>query len=94
MESEAKNVVKEGVVVSTAMQKTVVVAISRKYRHPLYGKVIKRVKKYKVHDPRGQAHKGDVVEIKECRPISKTKSWVLVKVVSPAGEEILPEEGA
>jgi len=71
-----------GQVVSDKMNKTVVVKSERKVRHPLYGKYIRRSTKYHVHDESNECKIGDTVKIKECRPLSKTKSWTLVQVVS------------
>ncbi len=70
-----------GEVVSDKMDRTVVVNVVRTLRHPLYGKVIRRHKKYKVHDERNEAKEGDLVEIAECRPLSKTKHMALVRVI-------------
>ncbi len=73
-----------GKVVSDKMDKTVSVLIERRVKHPLYGKIIRRSKKYLAHDESNQAKIGDTVEIQEGRPISKNKSWVLTKVVQVA----------
>lgn len=73
-----------GKVVSDKMDKTVSVLIERRVKHPLYGKVIRRSKKYLAHDETNQAKIGDTVEIQEGRPISKNKSWVLTKIVQVA----------
>lgn len=73
-----------GVVVSDKMQKTIVVEIVRKAKHPLYGKTVKLTKRYKVHDEESQAKLGDKVLITETRPISKDKRWRLVEVVEAA----------
>ena len=70
-----------GVVVSNSGDKSVKVAIDFKVRHPKYGKYVKRRTKLGVHDEHNQGGVGDVVEIAECRPRSKTKSWRLVKIV-------------
>jgi len=70
-----------GTVVSTKMNKTLVVSVERRKAHKLYGKTIKLAKKYYVHDERGEAQEGDFVRIQETRPISKLKSWRLVDVV-------------
>ncbi len=70
-----------GRVVSDKMDKSIVVLVERMVRHPVYGKFIKRSKKMHVHDAENTCRIGDVVQIKECRPLSKTKSWELVKVV-------------
>lgn len=68
-----------GVVVSDKGNKTIVVSVSRRLMHPVYKKYITRTKKYAAHDEANQACVGDTVEIEECRPISKTKTWMLVK---------------
>lgn len=73
-----------GEVVSDKMQKTVVVKVSRSYMHPRFHKVVKTDKKYKVHDESAQARMGDIVEIHEGRPVSKTKYMYLVRVVQSA----------
>ncbi|WP_117237537.1 30S ribosomal protein S17 [Thermus sediminis] len=70
-----------GVVVSDRMQKTVAVLVERQFPHPLYGKVIKRSKKYLAHDPEERYKVGDVVEIQEARPISKRKRFRVVRLV-------------
>lgn len=70
----------QGRVVSDKMQKSAVVAIERFVKHPIYGKFIKRTTKLHVHDENNECGIGDVVEIRECRPLSKTKSWTLVRV--------------
>ena len=69
-----------GVVVSDKMHKTITVLVNRRYKHPLYGKYITSSKKYHVHDEDEQAQVGATVTFQECRPISKSKSWRLVKV--------------
>lgn len=73
-----------GIVVSDKMDKTIVVAIVRKWKHPLYGKTIKSTKRYKAHDEENTAKIGDKVTITETRPISKDKRWRLVEVVEAA----------
>lgn len=73
-----------GLVVSDKMDKTIVVKIERKSKHPLYGKTIKSTKKYKAHDEENVAKIGDKVEITETRPLSKDKRWRLVEVVKAA----------
>lgn len=72
----------EGVVVSDKMEKTLVVAVERRVKHPMIGKIVKKTTKFHVHDENEVAKMGDRVRMKESRPISKTKSWVLVDVVS------------
>ena len=67
-----------GVVTSDRANKTITVKIERKVKHPLYGKVIKRATKVHAHDENNDASIGDVVSVKECRPISKNKTWILV----------------
>jgi small subunit ribosomal protein S17 len=73
-----------GIVVSDKMDKTIVVKIERKAKHPLYGKTVKITKKYKAHDEENAAKVGDKVLITETRPISKDKRWRLVEVVEAA----------
>ncbi len=70
-----------GRVVSDKMEKTRVVAVDRTARHPLYGKIIRRTKKYKFHDENNQSHHGDLVRIMETRPLSKDKRWRLIEIV-------------
>lgn len=67
--------VREGIVVSNKMKKTVVVEVERVFRHPLYQKVIRTAKKFKAHDELGQCKVGERVEIVETRPLSKDKQW-------------------
>jgi small subunit ribosomal protein S17 len=76
--------IRVGVVVSDAMDKTIVVRIDRQVRHPLYGKTIRRSSKLAVHDEANDAHVGDTVRVTETRPISKTKRWRVVEVVERA----------
>jgi small subunit ribosomal protein S17 len=73
-----------GRVVSDRMDKTATVLIERRVRHPVYGKYIKRSTKLHVHDENNESGVGDMVEIAECRPISKTKTWRLVRVIEQA----------
>lgn len=74
----------QGRVISDKMDKSIVVAIERRVKHPLYGKFIKRTTKLHVHDENNESGIGDIIEIKECRPLSKTKSWMLIRVVEKA----------
>ncbi len=74
----------EGIVVSDKMDKTIVVRVERVVRHPLYGKVMRKHKKYHAHDENNEARPGDRVEILESRPMSKTKRWVLTEIVERA----------
>ena len=73
-----------GRVVSDKMQKTVSVLVERRVKHPLYGKIITRSAKYHAHVEDGIASQGDLVEIEECRPISRTKTWRVAKVLEKA----------
>ncbi|MFN3072186.1 30S ribosomal protein S17 [Acinetobacter sp. TY1] len=75
-----------GKVVSDKMEKSIVVLIERRVQHPLYGKSIRRSTKLHAHDENNTAKTGDVVTIKESRPMSKTKSWTLVEVIEAAAE--------
>ena len=68
-----------GRVVSDKMMKTIVVEVERLVRHPQYEQVIRRRSRFKAHDPEWQAHVGDRVRIRECRPISKDKRWLLIE---------------
>lgn len=72
---------REGAVVSDRMDKTIVVSVERRFAHPLYGKQVKRHKKYYAHDEENAARVGDVVRIMETRPLSKNKRWRLIEVV-------------
>ncbi|MCC4800908.1 30S ribosomal protein S17 [Enterovibrio norvegicus] len=74
----------QGRVVSDKGDKSIVVAIERQVKHPIYGKFIKRTTKLHVHDENNECAQGDTVEVRECRPLSKTKSWTLVRVVEKA----------
>jgi small subunit ribosomal protein S17 len=76
--------VREGVVVSDAMQSTVVVAVVERVRHPRYGKTVQRTKKLYVHDAEDTAKVGDRVRVQETRPLSKLKRWRLTEVVERA----------
>lgn len=72
---------KVGLVVSNKMDKTVVVAVESLRTHPLYGKAVKRTKRFKAHDEKNECREGDVVRIVETRPISKEKSWRVESIV-------------
>jgi small subunit ribosomal protein S17 len=67
-----------GIVTSDKADKTITVKVERKVKHPLYGKVVKRATKVHAHDEENIASIGDIVSVKECRPISKKKTWILV----------------
>ncbi len=84
MESRGRRKMREGIVVSAKMEKTVIVAIQRLIKHPRYKKVIRRTKRVAVHDPQGSCANGDVVQIMETRPLSATKRWRLVDVIRKA----------
>jgi small subunit ribosomal protein S17 len=74
----------QGIVASNKMDKSLRVEIQRRYRHPMYGKIVRGRTICYVHDEENQAEEGDVVEIVECRPRSKTKRWELVRIVESA----------
>lgn len=76
-----------GRVLSSKMNKSITVAVERQVAHPLYGKFIRRRSKLHAHDENNECHEGDLVLIQECRPLSKTKSWRLVKVLEKAPQE-------
>lgn len=76
--------VRQGTVVSDRMDKTVVVAVERRTAHPLYGKMIKRTKKYHAHDEQNDVRVGDIVRIVETRPLSRTKRWRVAEVIERA----------
>ncbi len=70
-----------GRVVSNKMEKTVVVSVERRVKHPVFGKIVVRSNKYKAHDETNQYNEGDMVEIAEGRPISRDKSWTVVRLL-------------
>lgn len=70
-----------GVVVSNKMDKSIVVAVARKEKHPIYGKFVKKTTKFVAHDEKNECSVGDTVRIMETRPLSKTKNWRLVAIV-------------
>jgi small subunit ribosomal protein S17 len=76
----------QGVVTSSAGDKSATIMIERKIKHPIYGKFIKRSTKIRLHDETNECNEGDTILIEECRPMSKTKSWKLVKIVEKAPE--------
>ena len=84
MSETSLNRILSGKVVSDKMYKTITVLVERKVKHPLYGKIIVRSKKYHVHDENNEFHEGDSVSIEECRPYSKTKAWRVVKTLDEA----------
>ena len=83
-QARGRRKVRVGVVVSDAMEQTVIVRISSRVRHPLYGKIVRRSTKLIAHDEANDAHVGDVVRIMETRPLSKTKRWRVLEVVERA----------
>ena len=86
--TEAKECLKRtwmGKVVSDKRQKTVTVLVERRVKHELYGKIVAKSSKYHAHDEKGEYKLGDVIEITESRPLSKTKNWVATRLVQKAG---------
>lgn len=83
---EERNLRKEriGVVTSDKMDKSIVVSVERKVKHPKYGKFVKKTSKFVAHDEKNDSHIGDTVKIMETRPLSKTKNWRLVEVIERA----------
>ncbi len=86
MEEKKRNLRKEriGVVISDKMDKSVVVAVKRKLKHPIYGKFINKTTKFVAHDEKNDCNIGDTIKIMETRPISKRKSWRLVEIIERA----------
>jgi small subunit ribosomal protein S17 len=86
MEEIIRNLRKErtGVVVSNKMDKSIVVAIKRKVKHPIYGKFVNKTKKLMAHDEENACNIGDTVRIMETRPLSKNKSWRLIEIIERA----------
>ena len=82
VENSARSV--EGRVVSNKAEKTISVLVERREKHPLYGKYISKSSKFLAHDEQNECGEGDIVIIEECRPLSKNKTWRLVKVVEKA----------
>lgn len=83
-EQAASNRTLVGQVVSSAMDKSITVSIERQVKHPLYGKYIRRSTKVLAHDESNECNQGDTVMVEQCRPLSKTKKWRLVKVIEHA----------
>lgn len=83
---EKRNLRKEriGVVTSDKMEKSIVVAVERKVKHPKYGKFVKKTTKFHAHDEKNECNIGDTVRIMETRPLSKLKNWRLVEIVEKA----------
>ena len=82
MDGQANKKTMTGVVVSNKMDKTVVVKVERRFSHPVFKKVVKTTKKYKVHDEKNECLEGDFIRIQETRPLSKEKRWRLVGIIS------------
>ena len=82
MDDQANKKTMTGVVVSNKMDKTVVVKVERRFSHPVFKKVVKTTKKYKVHDEKNECLEGDFIRIQETRPLSKEKRWRLMGVVT------------
>jgi small subunit ribosomal protein S17 len=83
---EKRNLIKEriGIVTSDKMQKSIVVSVERKVKHPKYGKFVKKTTKFVAHDENNDCNEGDTVKIMETRPLSKNKNWRLVEIVERA----------
>lgn len=86
MEGKTRNLRKErvGIVTSNKMDKSIVVSVERKQKHPIYGKFIKTTNKFHAHDEKNECNPGDTVRIMEIRPMSKTKNWRLVDIIERA----------
>jgi len=82
MDDQVNKKTMTGVVVSSKMDKTVVIKVERKFSHPVFKKVVKTTKKYKVHDEKNECLEGDFVRIQETRPLSKEKRWRLLGIIS------------
>jgi small subunit ribosomal protein S17 len=94
LEERGKRKIKTGVVVSDKMNKTAVVEIERKFRHPLFQKIVRVSKKFKIHDENNDCKVGDLVEIMETRRLSRDKHWRLVKIIgkSRVKGHVLPKK--
>ncbi|HZK03542.1 MAG TPA: 30S ribosomal protein S17 [Bacteroidaceae bacterium] len=75
---------RQGLVISDKMEKTIVVLSVSKKKHPIYGKFVRKTKKYHAHDEKNECRQGDTVRIMETRPLSKTKRWRLIEIVEKA----------
>ena len=82
MDDQVNKKTMTGVVVSNKMDKTVVIKVERKFSHPVFKKVVKTTKKYKVHDEKNECLEGDFIRIQETRPLSKEKRWRLLGIIS------------
>ena len=83
-EQESNNRTLGGQVTSDAMDKSITVSVERRVKHPVYGKFLRRSTKVHAHDEANECHVGDTVMVEQCRPLSKTKTWRLVKVLERA----------
>jgi small subunit ribosomal protein S17 len=84
-EQEASNRTLVGQVVSNSMDKSITVVAERKVKHPVYGKFMRKTTKVHAHDEANECNEGDTVMVEQCRPLSKTKTWRLVKILERAG---------
>jgi small subunit ribosomal protein S17 len=84
MAERAERKQKIGVVSSAKMNKSITVTVERKLQHPIYGKFVKKTKKFMAHDEANDCKEGDTVRIMECRPLSKNKTWRLIEVIERA----------
>jgi len=84
MSEQNSNRTLSGRVVSNAMEQTITVLVERRVRHPLYGKFLRRSMKLHAHDEQNECNTGDLVQVEQCRPLSKTKCWRLVEVLEKA----------
>jgi small subunit ribosomal protein S17 len=84
MSEENSNRTLSGRVVSNAMEQTITVLVERRVKHPLYGKFLRRSMKLHAHDEQNECNTGDLVQVEQCRPLSKTKCWRLVEVLEKA----------
>ncbi len=85
-EQQSSNRTLQGRVISDQMDKTVTVLIERRVKHPVYGKFMRRSTKVHAHDENNECRTGDLVQVEQCRPLSKSKSWRLVQVVERAAQ--------
>jgi small subunit ribosomal protein S17 len=83
-EQESNNRTLTGLVVSDSMDKSITVVAERRVKHPVYGKIMRRSTKVHAHDESNECNKGDTVMVEQCRPLSKTKTWRLVKILERA----------
>lgn len=84
-EQQPTNRTLTGAVISDKMDKTITVQVERRVKHPIYGKFMRRSTKVHAHDEANECKQGDVVTVEQCRPLSKSKTWRLVKIVEKAG---------